>query len=406
MKKVIFCTVLLLPIIAVAKTTKGVNYINNTASNPIMSVCANTSTPLPIFISTLRDFGLTSKFSNRVNVSVTAEYWTEEERGIPIKIANFFAMDTIRKPDGRTPLLGNYSTKKEVSPIPMSAREYSGMSISDAGLGKPTKTDRKRTFESYNSQILYIKNRGVYNANYFPRQQAAPTTYGGGEYFRQPDDIIWLPGRAIKKLTIHIYDSNPPASPPELKGRPAPTVIFEWKAKTGYNPKSSVPPILELTSVTYSGQGNSSWGEESASDNEIDKMLYGNASVLSSITLGEKYTLAMDWNRSPIIRDLATNPFYSRAYQLERDAFKAGDLDFAQLVNAISQNKKLSAYDINLKKTDFIYTNIDAINRDLGWGHGGKYKITYFRGSINAYNNVYIDQEKYEKDGSIMKICD
>lgn len=99
-------------------------------------------------------------------------------------------------------------------------------------------------------------------------------------------------------------------------------------------------------------------------------------------------------------RNTATLP------QLERDAFKAGDLDFAQLVNAISQNKKLSAYDINLKKTDFIYTNIDAIDRDLGWGHGGKYKITYFRGSINAYNNVYIDQKKYEKDGSIMKICD
>lgn len=404
MMKKIYCAALLLsPSVVLAAPTQGISYVEGSSSSPLLSVCANTSTPLPIFIATLRDFGVTSKYSNRVEIKVTADYWSEKERGIPIKSSSFFSMDTVYKPNGKKPTFGQSKDVMPVSPLPMSAREYPNMSVADSGIGRPTKTHRKRNFEPYYSQIVYTKEQGRYTATYRPKEQMAGTKTL--EVIRQPDDIIWLPSRSIKTLTIQIKDLEQPKIPPGYEGLPPGEVTFIWEAKAGYNPKTATPPILELKKVTYSGKGNSKWGTSYERDEETGQLAHGNVSVHSSITLGETYTLDMKWNRSPVIRELATSELYSAQFLRERDAFRNGNLSFGQLVSAAGY-QKLSEYDMNLKKLDFIYANIDAKDIDFHMGHGGKYRVTYFRGSINAYNNVYIDYDEYKKNGSVLKTCD
>lgn len=88
----LYLITLLLPLAANGITTKGTKYIDGSGPvNPEGIVCANASTPLPIVISTLRDFGLTSIYKNRVKVTLEVVFWTEKERGIPLKLANFFS---------------------------------------------------------------------------------------------------------------------------------------------------------------------------------------------------------------------------------------------------------------------------------------------------------------------------
>ena len=390
----------LVSISAMAGDIKGIHYLDAPSVSSGASICATTFTPLPIVVSTLRDFGITSAYSDRVLVTVDVEYWREKERGIPTKIASFFS-NTIDKPDGHSPLFSQYRT---VSPLPLSTRYFPGMSIADAGIGRPTKQDQNRTFEPYYKQITYYKQDSKYHIEYQPKAQQSLYL---SSYIRQPDDIIWLPGRSIKKLVIKVADLKSPAAPPEYSNKPQASTTFIWTARAGYNPKSTQPPVLELDSVTLSGFENNTqkYGFEIGTDSYRGIPYLGNATAMASITLGERYTLDLDWNRMPIIRDLATNSLYSRYYLQERSAFSGANYTFYQLFDLTKNNRKLEQYDLNLKKTDFIYANFDLLEENLGFGYGNKYKRTYFRGSINAYNNVYLDEEQYRKNGAILNSC-
>lgn len=398
--KIVLVVITLISASAIAESIKGIHYLDVPSVSSSASICATTFTPLPIVVATLRDFGVTSTHSERVLVTVDAEYWSEKERSIPTKIASFFS-NTIDKPDGHSPLFSQYRT---ISPIPLSTRYFPGMSVADAGIGRPTKQDQNRVFEPYYKQINYYKQGTTYHIEYMPKAQASVYLSNA---IRQPDDIIWLPGRAIKKLTIKVADLKSPAAPPEYTGKPQASATFMWTAKSGYNPNSTIPPILELNNVTMSGfeDNKQKYGFDLGSDSYRNTTFLGNATAMVSITLGEKYTLDLDWNRIPIIRDLATNTLYSRYYLSERNTFSGTNHNFHLLFDAMKNNKKLNQYDLNLKKIDFIYTNFDLLEEGLGYGHGNSYKRTYFRGSINAYNNVYIDEEQYRKNGAILNSC-
>lgn len=389
---------LLLPSIAISATTKGIKYIDGSGpTNPADMVCANTSTPLPIVISTLRDFGITSIYKNRILVTIEVIYWTEKERGFPIKLANFFGDRQINW-NGK-PTFGESTQSTEVSQIPLSTRYMPGMSVADAGIGYPRTQDQKKQFSPYYSQVKYLKSRNSYVILYNPDVQY-------GDYgLRQPDEIIWLPTRSIKSLKIKIEDKKSPPRP-EISNIPA-FVAFTWAAKSGYNPKSTTPPMLELSKVEMSG-----WDAENGGsylqgiDNVLNVQFLSNLSAKVSMSLGKTYTLAMNWSRIPDIRNLAINSNYSKQYREARDAFGTLKIDFPELYHGMERNEKYPGYDINLKKLDFIYANVDLIEGNLGEFGYEKFKQTYFRGSINAYNNVYIDEEQYRKNGSVLDICD
>lgn len=418
MKKHIFYITLLISPVTIASTTYGINYIEGGGANSRLSVCATTSTPLPIFVATLRDFGLSSEFRNRLSITVDANFYTEKERGVAIKSANFFSMETTDKPvkPKQYSILEDYGKTRPVSPLPMSTRqygktpEYNAMSTADGGIGLPTEHDQQRYFEPYYSQIRYIRDGSHYKAVYSPKQQFRNGSVR--DPLRQPDDIIWLPGRAIKSLTITILDLQAPAAPAEYKGKPAPSVTFVWKAKTGYNPKSFFPPILELVQVSYAGDDNPKWGTVAKFDEQINRQQWGNAAVSTSITLGDSYTVDLTWNRSPVIRDIVSNSSYGPNYLAGKnafggDVFNANVMNFPKLHQALKNNQKLSRYDINLKKLDFIYANIDALTEPFPFSTKKSAELTYFRGSINAYNNVYFDENKNPTVNTTpIKVCD
>ncbi|WP_353241665.1 hypothetical protein [Providencia sp.] len=396
--KGLYLAMLLLPPIAISEITKGIKYIDGSGpTNPASMVCANTSTPLPIVISTLRDFGITSAYKGRILVTIEVFYWTEKERGFPIKLANFFGDRQIDW-DGK-PAFGENTPSTEVSQIPLSTRYMPGMSVADAGIGYPKTQDQKKQFSPYYSQVKYLKSRNSYVILYNPDVQY-------GDYgLRQPDEIIWLPTRSIKSLKIKIEDKNSPPRP-EISNIPA-FVAFTWTAKSGYNPKSTTPPILELSKVEMSGWDAENGGSYSQGiDNDLNVQFLSNLSAKVSMSLGETYTLAMKWSRIPDIRNLTTNGNYSKQYRAARDAFGALKVNFPDLYNGMERNEKFPGYDISLRKLDFIYANIDLIEGNLGEFGFDKFKQTYFRGSINAYNNVYINEEQYRKNGSILDICD
>lgn len=396
--KRLYLIMLLLPSIAISATTKGIKYIDGSGPvNPEGMVCANASTPLPIVISTLRDFGLTSIYKNRVKVTLEVVFWTEKERGIPLKLANFFSDRQIDW--GGTPAFGEEVSGSRVSQIPLSTRYVPGMSVADAGIGRPTNADQKKKFEAYYSQVDYAKSRNFYTIKYSPTEQY-------GDYLlRQPDEIIWLPTRSIKSLKIKIEDKKSPPRP-EISNITA-FVAFTWTAKPGYNPKSIAPPVLELSKVEMSG-----WDAENgnnismAVDNELQVAYLSNLSARVSMSLGETYVLAMNWSRIPDIRNLATNTHYSKQYREVRNAFGNTKNSFADLYYGMENGKKFPQYDIYLKKLDFIYTNADLIKENLGDFGYNNFDQTYFRGSINAYNNVYIDEVEYRKNGNVLKVCD
>ncbi|USR66882.1 hypothetical protein NFC79_09950 [Providencia stuartii] len=401
--KKICLSALLLPMVVNGAYTKGIKYIDGSGPvNPATLVCANSSTPLPLVISTLRDFGMISDLRNRVVVKIDVSYWTEKERGIPLKFANFFGDRQINW-DG-VPIFGVQGPagpmgRVQVSQIPLSTRFMKGMSVADAGIGHPSKADQKKQFEPYYNQAISFKHQTFYIIHYEPVVQ-----YGSYE-LRQPDEIVWLPMRSIKHLSITVQDKRSPPRP-EMSNVTA-FVKFTWSAKPGYNPKSMDPPVLELVHVSMSG-----WDEENDGqtvigfDKDLKVQYFSNLSAKVSMSLGETYTLAMNWSRIPDIRNLATNTNYSKQYREERNAFAGPRVGFADLYQEMARGKKFPQYDINLKKTDFIYTNTDLITGDLGEFGFKKYAQTYFRGSINAYNNVYIDEGQYRKDGSILKVCD
>ncbi|MDR2226546.1 hypothetical protein [Providencia sp.] len=395
--KKLYLTMLLLPSIAIGASTKGIKYIDGSGpTNPAAMVCANSSTPLPIVISTLRDFGITSIYKNRVLVTIEAIYWTEKERGVPLKFASFFGDTEVNWPG--KPSFGDGSSGHSVSQIPLSARFMNGMSVADAGLGGTSKLDHKRKFEPYYSQVEYLKSRYFYIIKYRPGVQF-------GEYgVRQPDEIIWLPTRSIKSLKIKVEDKNSPPRP-EISNITA-FVAFTWTAKSGYNPKSMDPPILELSNVEMSGWDKENGGNYStAIDPDLHVQYLANLSAKVSMSLGEKYTLAANWSRIPDIRNLVENTNYSKQYRVARDAFGALNVNFPSLFHGIERGEKFPGYDLNLRKVDFIYANLDLIENNLHEFGYKNYVQTYFRGSINAYNNVYIDEDQYRRDGSVLDIC-
>nr|WP_306803673.1 hypothetical protein [Providencia sp. PROV129] len=389
---------LLLPMAVNGVTTKGIKYIDGSGPvNPATLVCANTSTPLPLVVSTLRDFGMNSDFKSRVKVVVEVIYWTERERGIPLKLANFFGDRQVNW-EGK-PIFGQEVSGSIVSQIPLSTRFIPKMSVADAGIGYPRKKDQKKQFEPYYNQVEYLKSRYFYIINYRPDVQY-------GDYgLRQPDEIIWLPTRSIKSLKIRVEDRK-------LQSRPEASnitafVAFTWTAKSGYNPKSMDPPILELSKVEMSGWDKENGGNMHIGiDNDLKVQFLSNLSAKVSMSLGETYILAMNWSRIPDIRNLATNTNYSKKYREARNAFAGPRVNFHDLYFGMERGEKFPQYDINLKKTDFIYTNADLINGNLGEFGYKKYAQTYFRGSISAYNNVYINEDQYRKDGSVLNICD
>lgn len=396
--KKICLSALLLPMVVNGASTKGIKYIDGSGPvNPATLVCANSSTPLPLVIATLRDFGVTSPYRSRIRVSIQVMYWMESERGIPLKFASFFGDRQVNF--AGKPQFGKLTPGAKVSQIPLSARFLPGMSVADAGIGYPNKQDKKKQFQPYYNQVEYIKGRNDYYINYYPSVQY-------GDYgLRQPDEIIWLPTRSIKKLKILIEDKQSPPRP-EISNIPA-FVAFTWSAKPGYNPKSMDPPILELSKVEMSGWDEENGGNISIGiDNDLKVHFLSNLSAKVSMSLGETYTLAMDWSRIPDIRNLATNTNYSKQYREARNAFAGPRVNFHDLYFGMERGEKFPQYDINLKKTDFIYTNADLISGNLADFGYKKYAQTYFRGSINVYNNVYINEEQYRNDGSVLNICD
>ncbi len=394
---------LLLPMAVNGVTTKGIKYIDGSGPvNPATLVCANTSTPLPLVVSTLRDFGINSDFRNRVSVKFEVDYWTEKERGIPLKLANFFGDRQINW-DG-PPSFGVQGIGGPVSQVPLSTRFMKGMSVADAGIGYPKKQDQNKKFEPYYNEVIIWKSPSFYTIKYNPVVQRAD---GGSRAFdlRQPDEIIWLPTRSIKRLSIRIEDRKSPPRP-EISNITA-FVAFTWRAKFGYNPKSMDPPILELSKVEMSGWDKENGGNMHIGiDNDLKVYFLSNLSAKVSMSLGETYILAMNWSRIPDIRNLATNTNYSKKYREARNAFAGPRVNFHDLYFGMERGEKFPQYDINLKKTDFIYTNADLINGNLGEFGYKKYAQTYFRGSISAYNNVYINEDQYRKDGSVLNICD
>lgn len=401
--KKICLSALLLPMVVNGAYTKGIKYIDGSGPvNPAKLVCANTSTPLPLVVSSLRNFGMISEFKNRIQVKYEVYFWREDERGIPIKLANFFGDRQVNW-DG-APSLGPYGRGDEVSQVPLSARFIKGMNVSDAGIGYPQDADKQKWFEPYYNQVMMWKNPSSYSLYYKPVVQRM---VGGimPVSLRQPDEIMWIPTRSIKKLIIRVEDRESPPRP-EISNIPA-FVAFTWSAKPGYNPKSMDPPILELSKVEMSGWDEENDGNISIGiDKDLKVQYLSNLSAKVSMSLGETYAIAMDWSRIPDIRNLATNTNYSKQYREERNAFAGPRVGFADLYQEMARGKKFPQYDINLKKTDFIYTNTDLITGNLAEFGYKKYAQTYFRGSINAYNNVYINEGQYRKDGSILNVCD